>query len=175
MPESIHNRGDKIRIDAKSESRDKKRVIKMQNKLILKILAISIVLVIVASSIAVSANTMDKALNGSDSKVSLSSTTIYVPYNYATIQAAVNAAYPGDTIMVKDGTYIENIKVDKSLTIRSENGSDSTIVRAEDPDDHIFKVTRGLCEYKWFLGGRGNRVGLCWNISLLCRLVQYIK
>jgi len=53
----------------------------------------------------------------------------------------VNAASPGDTIIVRDGTYIENVKVDKRLTIRSENGSDSTIIRAANPDEHVFNVT----------------------------------
>ena len=34
-----------------------------------------------------------------------SAATIYVPDNYPTIQAAVNATTPGDTIIVRDGTY----------------------------------------------------------------------
>ena len=71
-----------------------------------------------------------------------SASTIYVPDDYSTIQAAVNAASPGDTIIVRDGTYTENVKVDKKrLTIRSQNGPDSTIVLAEDQDDSIFNVT----------------------------------
>ena len=43
--------------------------------------------------------------------------TIYVSDedDYSTIQAAVNAASSGDTIIVRDGTYIENIEVDKRL------------------------------------------------------------
>jgi pectin methylesterase-like acyl-CoA thioesterase len=56
--------------------------------------------------------------------------TIYVPDNYPTIQAAVDAASPGDTIIVRDGTYIENVDVTKSLVIRSENGADLAIVQA---------------------------------------------
>lgn len=65
----------------------------------------------------------------------------YVPDNYPTIQAAVNAANAGDTIIVRDGTYTENVKVNKPhLTIRSENGADSTIVQAADPSDHVFEV-----------------------------------
>ncbi|MCK4735214.1 MAG: right-handed parallel beta-helix repeat-containing protein [Methanophagales archaeon] len=64
--------------------------------------------------------------------------TIYVPGDYTTIQAAVDAASQGDTIIVKDGTYTENINVDKSLTIRSENGPDSTIIQAEWP---VFMVS----------------------------------
>ncbi|MFZ2071510.1 MAG: NosD domain-containing protein [Halobacteriota archaeon] len=59
-----------------------------------------------------------------------SATTIYVPDNYPTIQAAVNAANPGDTIIVRDGTYTGTVNVNKRLTIHSENGSDSTIVQA---------------------------------------------
>jgi len=67
--------------------------------------------------------------------------TIYVPDDYTTIQAAVNAANPGDSIIVRDGTYIENINVNKnSLTIRSENGANVTTVRAANPNDHVFEV-----------------------------------
>jgi parallel beta-helix repeat protein len=57
------------------------------------------------------------------------------------IQAAVDAADLGDTIIVRDGTYTENVDVNKSLTIQSENGSDSTIVRAANSSDHVFEVT----------------------------------
>ena len=44
--------------------------------------------------------------------------TIYVPDDYLTIQATVNAANPGDTIIVYPGTYTENVDVNKSLTIK---------------------------------------------------------
>ena len=68
--------------------------------------------------------------------------TIYVPDDYPTIQAAVDAANSGDTIIVRDGTYTENIDVDKPhLTIKSENGAEKTIVRAENLDDSVFEVT----------------------------------
>ena len=51
-------------------------------------------------------------------------------------------ATAGDTIIVRDGTYHENVNVNKPhLTIRSENGADKTIVRAANPDDHVFEVT----------------------------------
>ena len=66
--------------------------------------------------------------------------TIYVPENYTLIQDAVDAASPGDTIIVREGTYEENIEVYKRLTIRSENGSDSTVVQAEYPDLPVFEV-----------------------------------
>ena len=68
--------------------------------------------------------------------------TIYVPDDYPTIQAAVNNATAGDTIIVKDGTYTENVNVNVNhLTIQSENGSASTIVQAANPDDHVLEIT----------------------------------
>jgi parallel beta-helix repeat protein len=66
--------------------------------------------------------------------------TIYVPDNYLTIQAAVNASNPSDTIIVRDGTYVENVEIDKSLTIKSENGAEKTIVQAANPEYHVFDV-----------------------------------
>jgi parallel beta-helix repeat protein len=55
-------------------------------------------------------------------------TTIYVPNNYLTIQDAVDNANPGDTIIVRDGTYNGNVDIDKELTIKSENGPHSTFI-----------------------------------------------
>jgi parallel beta-helix repeat protein len=43
------------------------------------------------------------------------------PSDFQTIQAAVNAANIGDTIYVKNGTYTENIVVNKRLTLIGEN------------------------------------------------------
>ena len=46
---------------------------------------------------------------------------IYVPGDYATIQQAVNAANPGDTIIVAADTYGEMILINKPLTLRGAN------------------------------------------------------
>ena len=67
--------------------------------------------------------------------------TIYVPDDQGTIQQAVTAAGAGDTIIVRDGTYIENVDVDKRLTIHSENGSANCIVNASNSGDHVFTIT----------------------------------
>ena len=82
------------------------------------------------------------AVNAGASDSTVSSAVIYVPDNYATIQGAVNNAAVGDTIIVRDGTYPESVKVNKRLTIRSENGPANTIVESpEEVNDHVLTVT----------------------------------
>ena len=56
-------------------------------------------------------------------------TTIVVPLHRPTVQAAVNAASPGDTIIVRPGTYTEQVTVNKNLTIVG-TGSASTTIKA---------------------------------------------
>lgn len=73
-----------------------------------------------------------------------SADTIYVPDNYETIQSAVTNANIDDIIIVRDGTYTENVDVDKRLVIRSENGAASCIVNASDPYDHVFEILADL-------------------------------
>ncbi|CAD7774246.1 Periplasmic copper-binding protein (NosD) [Candidatus Methanoperedenaceae archaeon GB37] len=87
-------------------------------------------------------------------------TEIWVPDDHTSIQDAVYAASSGDTIIVRDGTYHENVDVNVNhLTIRSENGSGSTTVVGSIPaaaqaltadsngygfnglSDHVFDIT----------------------------------
>lgn len=56
------------------------------------------------------------------------------------IQSAINNAIAGETICVKDGTYYENVVVNKRLTIKSENGSAYTTVQTTDPNKHVLCV-----------------------------------
>jgi hypothetical protein len=55
-----------------------------------------------------------------------SATTIYVPGTYSTIKGAIDNATIGDTIVVNDGYYTENIIVNKSVTLESANGTSAT-------------------------------------------------
>ena len=59
--------------------------------------------------------------------------TLNVPTDYATIQAAVNAAAGGDTVLLADGTYtgVGNRDIDfggKNLVVTSQNGPSRTII-----------------------------------------------
>jgi len=55
--------------------------------------------------------------------------TIYVPDTHATIQAAINASSDGDTIIVRSGTYVENIDLmGKAITLKSETGPGRTTI-----------------------------------------------
>ncbi|UCE16078.1 MAG: hypothetical protein JSV12_00190 [Candidatus Bathyarchaeota archaeon] len=47
--------------------------------------------------------------------------TIIVPDDYAKIQWAVGNASDGDTIFVKNGTYYEQMVVNKTLSLIGEN------------------------------------------------------
>ncbi len=60
---------------------------------------------------------------------------------YSTISDAVIAAASGDTIMVHDGTYTENVNIDVSLTVKSLNGYETTLLTTPVDWEDIFDVT----------------------------------
>jgi parallel beta-helix repeat protein len=53
--------------------------------------------------------------------------TIIVPDQYPTIQEAINMADPEDTILVKNRTYIENLVVNKTLTLKAYSNEPTII------------------------------------------------
>lgn len=60
--------------------------------------------------------------------VKAGSRTIVVPDDYPTIQAAIGNATAGDTVFVKKGTYVEDVTVDKPLSLIGED-SQKTVIK----------------------------------------------
>ena len=91
-----------------------------------------------------------------------SATTIWVPSpGNETIQQAVNNAIAGDTIIVRDDTYTENVDVNVDyLTIRSENGSENCIVQAANSNDYVFEVTTDYVNISGFTVKGSNTAGM---------------
>jgi len=66
--------------------------------------------------------------------VSATAATLYVPDDYTTIQSAIDAAGGGTTILVRPGTYLENLDFKgKAITVRSELGPDVTSIDGGSP------------------------------------------
>ncbi len=55
--------------------------------------------------------------------------TIRVPDDYPTIQAAVDAATPGESIVVSSGLYIEEVVIDKDVQLRGA-GVGNTVIKS---------------------------------------------
>lgn len=56
-------------------------------------------------------------------------TMIHVPTDSTTVQAGINGAVDGDTVMVHPGTYVENIDfLGKAIVVMSELGPDFTVI-----------------------------------------------
>ena len=86
----------------------------------------------------------------------------------------MDAAKAGDAIIVRDGIYIENVDVNKRLTIQSENGAEATIVQAANSRDNVFYVTADYVTIRGFTiegaseYGKGIYISYCemCNISM---------
>jgi parallel beta-helix repeat protein len=71
--------------------------------------------------------------------------TITVPDDFGTIQAAVNAARDGDTVVVRSGTYPEEVVVNRSITLTGEG------MPQVQPSGGIgFAVTSSSCRLEGF-------------------------
>ncbi len=69
----------------------------------------------------------------------LGAQTLTVPDDYPTIQAAIDAAEPGDTVFVRAGTYTENVTVDKEIRLLG-SGRGEVRIGEEDPERPVMFI-----------------------------------
>jgi hypothetical protein len=105
---------------------------------------------------------------------SAAATTYYVPdiidpARYVTIQGAIYYAADGDTIVVDDGMYAENLDFyGRNLTLRSANGADTCVIQDDSPMNSPRPVVTfengetndAVLDGFTITGGKGSRE--CW-------------
>lgn len=87
------------------------------------------ILILLAVLLASSVGSSMATSNGPTNFTPPPSITLNVPAEYATIQEAVNNIAIGGIITVAPGTYNENVKITKSLTLISSGGAGSTTIQ----------------------------------------------
>ena len=101
---------------------------------------------------------------------------IYVPEDYAKIQWAIDNATSFDTIIVRNGTYNENIDVDvHNLTIRSANGHERCFLIASDPNDHVLNVISDNVNISGFTienATGGEKAGIYLGNANFCNILR---
>ncbi len=74
----------------------------------------------------------------------LNAATIHVPADQPTIQAGIDAAVNGDTVLVAPGVYIENIRYYlTALCLISSDGASVTTIQAANPDTAVVSIIDG--------------------------------
>jgi len=71
-----------------------------------------------------------------------SGNTLFVPQDYPTIQAAVDAAQPGDTVRIASGRYTENLIIEKSVQVIG-SGRQTTRIEAQAPNEEVVRICVG--------------------------------
>ncbi|MCO7226022.1 NosD domain-containing protein [Pleionea sp. CnH1-48] len=75
---------------------------------------------------------------------------IHVPADFATIQSAIDSATEGATILVQDGSYHENLVINKTVSIESQNGYASTEIIAANNNTHVISISAPHVKIKGF-------------------------
>ena len=78
--------------------------------------------------------------------------------HYATIQEAIDDADDGDTIHVDAGHYLENVNINKQLTLVGD--SMNSVVQANTSSDHVFDVTADRVNITGFTAAGAAKSGI---------------
>jgi len=108
--------------------------------------------------------------------------------NFSKIQDAINASSDGDTVFVYNGTYYENIVVNKSITLQGQD-DENTVINATIEEDTIiinadnvqiskFNITNNFGKCSIYINGNNSLINenLCENsITLYSSSNSFIK
>jgi PKD repeat protein len=101
-------------------------------------------------------------------------TTRYVPAQYTTVNAAINASVSGDTIDITGTFYESQINVSKSLFIRGHD-SNNTIIYNSGSNQNVFSITNNVSVTISDMTIRNGRYGIYIfnaNLNLIgCRVI----
>jgi nitrous oxidase accessory protein len=92
---------------------------------------------------------------------------------YQTISQAVKSAQPGDTLLVGPGTYVENVVIDKPITVVSTNGAQATVVKASDTNKDVFLLANPDIIIQGFTVTGGN-MGVTFGHTSNCVLTKCV-
>ena len=103
-----------------------------------------------------------EAIANNGIKITEGGTTFYVgggAGNFTKIQDAINASSDGDTVFVYNGTYYENIVVNKSITLQGEN-RDNTVIDGNGNNDYLIYILSNNVSFTGFLVQNSGNIGI---------------
>jgi len=71
--------------------------------------------------------------------LSATAATLRVPEEYLSIQEAIDAASPGDTVYVGAGWYVESLQIEKAICLVGSNHT-QVLIRSPDPEDDVVLI-----------------------------------